>query len=330
MAIARPQSLGAVLPGGASVVNAVFQATRGQSYRSMYLQRRKEQYEQILQFTIENEQQRRKMLADMAKDLSDQAASLRKTGSASGSTADALKMWAAENRAQEMTKSFHAYAVEAPGKISRFNSYSPHTIGVLDDVARQAEVHKGSTARDWNTAIKASLASTGALGRMAEEIYRSESARTDASTGLVVRLSANAVADAILASAPAGVSKSDVRSWVAARFGGIKTSSMISAEVDRATAIKRMSASIPKTDVQKRLDAIQTGDLSKAAALAAADNAALAAQLEAEAAMYRQEVATPISYEDMLAKAAAKQPKQMTQLEQLGAHFKKRRARAAR
>jgi len=352
--VARPQSLGKPRSGGAQTAADVLRVTRGQSYRGAYLERRRQRYEQILQFTMQEatwqmqaDEFKRKQLAAMADDLMKQADGLRDLNAswAAGRAVNPRELFGVMVAAEDQNAQFAELNVRMPTEIEKrtqpTEQSTSHILTVdnaVDTIAQRTSVVKGGPS-DFLIELGKELSNPGgSLYDIAEKIYVQEHPRGE----LVTRVAASDFADQIIKQANAkglglsGPHRKKIRTMVGTQFGGVTEVQIAMAKTDQATERADQKSKIPKTNIgthlKNYLDAIDTGDVSEIEAALILERTQAAQALEAEAKKYREQAAKPIdvpTYEDILAKAAARQPPKKGLREQIAADFKKKKARSA-
>lgn len=349
--IARPQSLGKPRAGGAQLSSAILQVTRGQSYRSKYLEKRKQQYEQILQFTMkeaswqmQSDEFKRKQMAAMADDLMKQANGLRKINAdwAAGRQVNPFQVYNAAKAQEDQNKDFHAMHTRMPTEIDKLTQPTDQTLAQVltvdnasDIIGRSAAV---TNAASFLIELEGHLTMPGgSLNDIAEKMYMQEASRGK----LVTRVAASDFADQVIKGAgTAGHTLSSpdrekVRELVGTMFGGLTEVEIATAKADQTTFREERKAAMPGHDpkaFEKLMAAVGTGDVTDIEAALILERTRAAQAMEAEAKKYREEAVKPVdipTYEEIIAKAAARQPPKKTLREQAATHFKKKKASEA-
>lgn len=354
--IARPQFLGRLSGGPEQITKAVNQATRGGNYRFMYLERRKQHYEMILKFTMQEsqlkmqeEQERRKMYGEMADDLRAQAQALRKMNADWASSGysprdkykDQLQMEAA-------IRSSNGHRVSMEEKIDKASAPTPASVGALlslDDVSKsmftelETEGKKGVSTSLF-AKIDQHLGPGGGLAGVVDGILVRESTR--GVEGLPTRIAAQDFAARLINQASTegytltAADKRAVQDKVATAFGLKNADELREAGFDQAAYRKKEKAAIPGSDAvaafKELQEATASGDTARVSALLAAEREAAAKEMDAQARALTEKATAEIeapSYEDIITKAAGRMMPEKTPLEQLKESFNQKKARKA-
>lgn len=349
--IARPQSLGKPRAGGAQLSSAILQVTRGQSYRSKYLEKRKQQYEQILQFTMQeaswqmqSDEFKRKQMAAMADDLMKQANGLRKINAdwAAGRQVNPFQVYNAAKAQEDQNKDFHAMHTRMPTEIDKLTQPTDQTLSQVLTVDNASDIIGRSAAVTNASSFLIELEDHltmpgGSLNDLAEKMYMQEASRGK----LVTRVAASDFADQVIKGAGtaghtlSGPDREKVRELVGTMFGGLTEAEIATAKVDQTTFRDERKAAMPAHDpaaFEKLMAAVGTGDVTEIEAALILERTRAAQALEAEAKKLREEAMKPAdipTYEEVIAKAAARQPPKKTLREQAATHFKKKKASEA-
>ena len=349
--IARPQSLGKPRTGGAQLSSAILQVTRGQTYRSRYLEKRKQQYEQILQFTMQeaswqmqSDEFKRKQMAAMADDLMKQANGLRKINAdwAAGRQVNPFQVYNAAKAQEDQNKDFHAMHTRMPVEIDKLTQPTDQTLSQVLTVDNAADIIGRSAAVTNAASFLRELEDHltmpgGSLNDIAEKMYMQEASRGK----LVTRVAASDFADQVIKGAGtaghtlSGPDREKVRELVGTMFGGLTETEISTAKNDQTTFRDERKAAMPVHDpaaFDKLMDAVGTGDVTDIEAALILERTQAAQALEAEAKKLREEAMKPAdipTYEEIIAKAAARQPTKKTLREQAATHFKKKKASEA-
>ena len=354
--IARPQFLGRLSGGPEQIAKAVNQSTRGGNYRFMYLERRKQHFEMILKFTMQEsqlkmqeEQERRKMYGEMADDLRSRAEALRKINADWVSGGYGLREQFKDGlqvEARVQSASGHRVAMEE--KIDKASAPTSGTVGVLLDVDDVADNmfkelsdagNKGTNAALF-IKLDQHLGAGGGLEGLIDSIVVKEAGR--GVDGLPTRVAAQDFANRLInESVVQGYSllpsdKRKIQDKVATAFGLKNADELREAGIDQTAYRKKAKAAIPGTRAPAAFEelkkAMASGETAKVAALLAAEREAAAKEMDAQAKALTEKATAevkPPSYEDIMTKAAGRMMPEKTPLEQLREGFNKKKARSA-
>ena len=354
--IVRPQFLGRLSGGPEQIAKAVNQSTRGGNYRFMYLERRKQHFEMILKFTMQesqlkmkSEQDRRKMYGEMADDLRSRAEALRKINADWVSGGYGLREQFKDGlqvEARVQSASGHRVAMEE--KIDTASAPTSASVGALLDVDNVADNMYKELADTGNKGVNTALFTKldqhlgpgGGLAGIVDGIVTRESTR--GVDGLPTRVAAQDFANRLInESVVQGYSltpadKRTIQDKVATSFGLKNANELREAGIDQTEYRAKAKAKIPGTRApaafKELKEAMASGETAKVAALLAAEREAAAKEMDAQAKALTEKATAevkPPSYEDIMTKAAGRMMPEKTPLEQLKEGFDKKRARSA-
>ena len=352
--VTRPQSLGKVTATPSTTVAGVVVATQGQGFRSMYLQRKKEEYAQVLQATmteaqtnLELEMFRRKQLMQLLGDLQQQGAGLKSMNAQLAQGGDAsLAKWkySAGMQAEQATRSTFGFQTSEMEQITKMTTTSDTTrdeVLGMSDIAAKAMADQ-ATSDEVIQALRQD-AHTGQLSQSLRRIADEEATR--GMGGTTLQLAAHDVSRELIQAIENDVNfqlssaqKDEIRELVGSKFN-LSVPEVKDGSANAAAIRDKRMAEIPGSTAMKRyneaLAELEAGDseaVAKLKASLAAENQAQIDKLAEEERKLREQIAAPLeapTYEDILAKAATRYKQPASPREQMRLAARKRLAHRA-